>query len=402
MSTVSIIKTQGHDETAVLAAVRKALDAIGGISDIIKPGYKVLINPNLVAPGSDRFSGAVTRYEVCKAIYDICKEAGAEPFIAESSAAGVDTEKVIEFAEYTKLREQGYTVLDLKKEKKAVIPFPQGEIVQELDTWQPVVDADAIISVPVMKTHDQTEVTLGIKNLKGLIQDTEKKEFHKKGVFGGVVDINQCIPRVLTVVDGIVGQQGLGPIFGEPVPMDLIIASKDCVACDAVTGAVMGYEPEEVKVTRMAHERGLGEMNLDKIDIVGEKLADVRKRFKRASEVEIEGVPPFTKIEDAKACTGCKTTMISAIMDMKAQHIEHLLEGKTIVLGPVPKEQIPAGIKKEDLILMGVCTRHLWDMGTPCKGCPPNNAWFVQAVAGDRAQVQRRYATDDKAENPDA
>lgn len=55
MSTVSIIKTQGHDETAVLAAVRKSLDAIGGISDIIKPGYKVLINPNLVAPGSDRF-----------------------------------------------------------------------------------------------------------------------------------------------------------------------------------------------------------------------------------------------------------------------------------------------------------------------------------------------------------
>ena len=164
----------------------------------------------------------------------------------------------------------------------------------------------------------------------------------------------------------------------------------------------MGYEPEEVKVTKMAYERGLGEMHLDKIDIVGEKLADVRKRFKRASEVEIEGVPPFTKIEDAKACTGCKTTMISAIMDMKAQHIEHLLEGKTIVLGPVPKEQIPAGIKKEDLILMGVCTRHLWDMGTPCKGCPPNNAWFVQAVAGDRAQVQRRYATDDKAENPDA
>ena len=396
MSTVSIIKTQGHDETAVLAAVRKALDSIGGISDIIKPGYKVLINPNLVAPGSDRFSGAVTRYEVCKAIYDICKEAGAEPFIAESSAAGVDTEKVIEFAEYTKLREQGYTVLDLKKEKKAVIPFPQGEIVQELDTWQPVVDADAIISVPVMKTHDQTEVTLGIKNLKGLIQDTEKKEFHKKGVFGGVVDINHCVPRVLTGVDGIVGQQGLGPIFGEPVQRDLIIASKDCVACDAVTSAVMGYEPEEVKVTRMAHERGLGEMDLDKIDIVGEKLADVSKRFKRASEVEIEGVPPFTKIEDDKACTGCKTTMISAIMDMKAQHIEHLLEGKTIVLGPVPKERIPAGSKKEDLILMGVCTRHLWDMGTPCKGCPPNNVWFVQAVAGDRMKVGRRYAEDEK------
>ena len=394
MSTVSIIKTKNHSEEAIAEAVRKALDAIGGISDIIKPGFKVLINPNLVAPGSDRLSGAVTRYEVCKAIYDICKEAGAEPYIAESSAAGVDTEKVIEFAEYTKLRDQGYTVLDLKKQPRAVIESAQGEVVQRLDTWQPVVDADAIISVPVMKTHDQTEVTLGIKNLKGLIQDTEKKEFHKKGVFGGVVDLNQGIKRVLTVVDGIVGQQGLGPIFGEPVPMDLIIASKDCVACDAVTGAVMGYEPEEVKITKLAYERGLGEMNLDKIEVKGEPIAAVRKRFKRASEVEIEGVPPFTKIEDARACTGCKTTMISAIMDMKNQHIEHLLEGKTIVLGPVTKDQIPEGIKKEDLILMGVCTKPLWDMGTPCKGCPPNNVWFVQAVAGDRMEVGRRYATE--------
>lgn len=396
MSTVSIIKTTGQTEQAVLDAVRKAIDAIGGLSDIIKPGYKVLINPNLVATGENRFSGCVTRYEVCKTIADLVTEVGATPIIAESSAAGVDTEKVIEFAEYTKLREQGYTVLDLKKEEKVKMPVEGHDIITELWTWKPVAEADAIISVPVMKTHDQTEVTLGLKNLKGLIQDTEKKELHKLGVFGGVVDINATVKRVLTVVDGLVGQQGLGPIFGESVPMDLIIASKDPVAADAVTGAVMGYDPEEVKITKMAHERGLGEMDLQKIEIVGESLDSVKKRFKRASEVEIEGVPPFTKIEDAKACTGCKTTMISAIMDMKNQGIEHLLEGKTIVLGPVTKDQIPEGIAKEDLILMGVCTRELWDMGTPVKGCPPNNVWFVQAVAGDRMQVGRRYAADEK------
>lgn len=396
VSTVSIIKTTANTEAAIAEAVRKSIEKIGGLTDIIKPGYKVLINPNLVATGESRFSGCVTRYEVCKAIADLVKEVGGEPFIAESAAAGVDTEEVIAFAEYDKLREQGYTVLDLKKEKRVKIPVPHHDIVEELWTWEPVATADAIISVPVMKTHDQTDVTLGLKNLKGLIEDTEKKEFHKRGVFGGVVDINATVKRVLTVVDGLVGQQGLGPIFGESVPMDLIISSKDPVAADAVTSAVMGYEPEEVKITRLAYERGLGEMNLDKIDIVGESLDAVKRRFKRASEVEIEGVPPFTKIEDEKACTGCKTTMISAIMDMKSQGIEHLLEGKTIVLGPVPREQIPEGIAKEDLILMGICTRHLWDLGTPVKGCPPNNVWFVQAVAGDRMQVGRRYAAEEK------
>ena len=176
--------------------------------------------------------------------------------------------------------------------------------------------------------------------------------------------------------------------------MGLIIASKDPVAADAVTSAVMGYEPAEVKITRMAHERDLGEMDLEKIEIRGEKLDDVKRRFKRASEVEIDGVPPFRQIEDEKACTGCKTTLISAIMDMKSQHAEHLLEGKTIVLGPVSEDRIPAGVQKEDLILMGVCTRHLWDRGTPVKGCPPNNVWFVQAAAGDRMEIGRRYATE--------
>ena len=396
MSTVSIIKVQDNTEQAITKAVRQAVEAIGGLEDIIKPGFHVLINPNLVAKGQDRFSGAVTRYEVCKAIADMVKELGADPVIAESSAAGVDTEEVLRFAEYDKLREQGYAVLDLKKEKTIKIPAPKGHIVKELWTWEPVAKADAIISVPVMKTHDQTEVTLGIKNLKGLIQDGEKKQFHKLGVFGGVVDLNQAIPRVLTIVDGITGQEGLGPIFGEPVHMNLVIASKDCVAADAVTSAVMGYDPEEVRTTVEAHERGLGEMDLQKIDIKGEPIDTVKRRFKRATEVKIEGVPPFTIIEDAKACTGCKATLISAIMDMKAEHIEYLLEGKTIVLGPVTENRIPQDVKPENLIFMGACTAKLWSKGTPCKGCPPNNSWLIQAVAGDRMQIGRRYAQNEK------
>lgn len=111
-------------------------------------------------------------------------------------------------------------------------------------------------------------------------------------------------------------QEGLGPIFGKPVPMKLIIASKDLVAADAVTSNIMGYKPEEVKITRIAHERGLGEMDLDKIEVIGTQIADVQRRFERATEVKIEGLPPYTVIEDEKACTGCKATLVSALMDI--------------------------------------------------------------------------------------
>ncbi|MCC9294907.1 DUF362 domain-containing protein [Clostridium sp. WLY-B-L2] len=397
MSTVSIVKTNGNAEKDIDAAVRKSVEMIGGLKDIIRPGNIVLINPNLVAPGKDRLSGAVTRYEVCKSIADITKELGAEPIIAESSAAGVDTEKVMEFGGYDKLRERGYKVVDLKRSTREKIKCENGKIVQVLESWELVAKADVIISVPVMKTHDQTEVTLGIKNLKGLIHDSQKKRFHQLGVMQGVVDINQCLKPKLTIIDGIVGQEGLGPIFGDPVKLGLIIASKDPVAADSVGSAIMGYDPNDIKITKFAYERGLGEMNLDKIDIKGESIESVKHRFKRASETELEGVPHFTKIEDAAACTGCKNTLISAIMDMKNDHIEHLLKGKTIVLGPVSEEKIPKDIKKEDLILLGKCTKHLERYGTHVMGCPPNNIWVVNAIAGDKAKVARRYATEEDA-----
>jgi len=400
MSTVSIVKTNGNDEKDIDVAVRKALELIGGVEDIIKPGYKVLINPNLVAPAKERLSGAVTRYEVCKAIADVVKELGAIPVIAESSAAGVDTEKVIKFAEYDKLRDLGYEVVDLKKAEKAEIRLENGVIVKDLNTWKLVADADVIISVPVMKIHDQTDVTLGIKNLKGLINDKQKREFHQLGVFDGVVDIIQCLKPQLVVMDGTIAQEGLGPVFGEPVDLGLIIASKDIVAGDAVGSTVMGYEnPRDIKITRIANERGLGEIDLDKIEVKGERIEDVKRRFKRACEVEIEGVPPFTLIDDPSACTGCRTTIISAIMDMKNDNIQHLLEGKTIVIGMLPEEKLPKDIKKEDLILMGKCTKHLEKYGTHVKGCPPNNIWVVNAIAGEGNEVKRRYATEEGAKN---
>lgn len=400
MSTVSIVKTNGNAEKDINVAVRKALDLLGGLEDIIKPGYKVLIKPNLVAPAKERLSGAITRYEICKTIADVVKELGAEPIIAESSAAGVDTEKTIIFGEYDKLRTLGYEVVDLKKAKRQDIRMENGVIVNELGTWEQVANADVIISVPVMKIHDQTDVTLGIKNLKGLINDKQKREFHALGVFDGVVDIIQCLKPQLVVMDGTIAQEGLGPVFGEPVELGLILASKDIVAGDAVGSAVMGYDnPLDVKITRIAYERGLGEADLNKIEIKGEKLEDVRRRFKRASEVEIDGVPPFTLIDHPTACTGCRTTIISAIMDMKSDNIQYLLEGKTIVIGKLPEENIPKDIKKEDLILMGVCTRHLEKYGTYVKGCPPNNIWVVNAIAGDRLEVGRRYATEEGASN---
>ena len=392
-STVSIVKTDCYDAEKIMADVRKAVELIGGMASVVKPGNKVLIKPNFAAIPVERLSGAISRWEVCKAVADLVTEAGGEPFIAESSAAGVDTEKVIEFCEYDKLREQGYQVIDLKREKLCKMPVENGLLLKELNTWEPVRDADVIISVPVMKTHDQTEVTLGMKNLKGLIHDTQKKWFHSNGVQEGVVDINATLKPALVVVDGTIAQEGYGPLFGDKVEMGVLVASKDIVAGDAVTSMLMEYKPEEVGIIRIAaRDAQIGEMDIENIEVAGEAIETTKRTFKRAFEVEIPGLPPYDLILTEGACTGCRNTVISAIMDMKNDGIEHTLEGKTIIAGPIDK--LPEGVDPKNIVLIGKCTMPHRDEATWVPGCPPNNIFVERGISGV-TEVKRRYATDE-------
>lgn len=390
MSIVSIHKTKGDDYQNIRTAVRAAIADCGGLGDIVKPGYTVLLKPNFCATPADRLSGGITRWEVVKAVAELVKEAGAEPVIAESAAAGVNTEDVIKKCEYDHLRDEGFRVVDLKPTPKIKIPVENGKIIEAMNTWELVKEADAIISIPVLKTHDQTEVTLGMKNLKGLIDDTQKKLFHTIGVVNGVVDIIQTVKPVLCVIDGTYGQQGLGPIFGETIKMDLILASKDIVACDAVGSVVMGYDVNEPMITVEAHSRGLGEKDLNKIEVRGESLSSVKTRFKRSNEVEIPGLPPYQLIFDDGACTGCRNTVISALMDLKSQNLSHYLEGKILVVGPV--KELPPNSTPENTVLIGKCTNHLKGKGRAVVGCPPGNVFVVQGIVGDAMQVGRRYS----------
>jgi uncharacterized protein (DUF362 family) len=113
----------------------------------------------------------------------------------------------------------------------------------------------------------------------GMLPDKLKFKYHAKGISKVVVDINTVIKPVLTVIDGFVAMEGKGPTDGTPVKMDLIIAGKDVVATDATGARVMGIDPHEISHIRGASEKGLG--NIDNIEIVGERLEDVKRVFKR-------------------------------------------------------------------------------------------------------------------------
>ena len=169
--------------------------------------------------------------------------------------------------------------LNLRHIKDRVkIAIPNGETLKGI-TVPRVVTESAIISAAKLKTHMSTKVTLGMKNMFGLLPDKFKGKYHAKGISKVVVDINTVLKPVLTVIDGFVAMEGKGPTDGTPVKMDLIIAGKDVVATDAIAARTMGMDPMEISHIRKAYQKGLG--NIDNIEIIGSKLEDVSREFKR-------------------------------------------------------------------------------------------------------------------------
>ena len=388
-SKVSIVKTSPNpDYEQIRAAVEKAVNLLGGIGQIVKPGQKVLINPSLVATLTRREQATITLPEVTRAVADVVKNTGARPIIAESSAIGINTEKVISESGYKQIREMGYKVIDLKKTAVTMLPVQNGKIFTEIQTYELVKEADVIIPVAKLKTHDQAELTLSIKKLKGLLTDKYKREFHQRGVFEGCIDWFSALRPKLAVVDAIYCQEGLGPVFGKSVEMDLIIAGCDLVAVDAVCGYIAGFEPEEVPITTEAVRRGLGVADRKDIEVLGEPIESVSRRFMRVLEDERLKIEGLNLLYGGITCSGCRMGIMSSLFDMKEANQLSYLQGIAIVTGD---PEIPEYILEDSLVTVGRCVSLEKRSKRHVKGCPPNNLDIVKAIIGDRATAERHW-----------
>lgn len=382
-SAVSVRKTESDGLAGIRAAVRQAAEDLGGLEDIIRPCDRVLIKPNMVAVPEARLSGAVTRWEVCLAAAEIVKEYGGRPAVAESASVGADTRDVILFCGYNNIREAGIPVVDLKTDGGR-----EYRLSENVTTWEFVTQADVIITVPVMKTHDQCGITLGMKNMKGVMPDSSKKMFHRRGLVERVVELNSVIRPSLEIVDGTYAAEGMGPVFGDTKRKDLIIVSKDIVACEAVCGKIMGFGPEEVPITAAAGAAGLGTADLNEIEVIGERIGDVAERFVRSHETVIEGLPEsFGMIFDETACTGCRNSVMSALTDMRDEDLLGYTQDLSVIAGR-PGSGAPEDPDPEHVVCVGACAeRYAHDHGLRiAEGCPPRNNTVVNTMLRGRAE----------------
>jgi uncharacterized protein (DUF362 family) len=272
-SQVAIVKGErGH------APVFKALDLIN-YKNALAGWDKVLIKVNFITIKAWD-TGATTDPMVVEAIIKKLKDLPVKVYVVESDATITSVDRAFERTGMKDMcNRNGVECLNLGAVKdKVKLAIPEGEALKSI-TVPRLVTESAVISAAKLKTHSATGVTLGMKNMFGLLPDKYKAKYHLKGISKVIVDINTVLKAKLTVIDGFVGMEGSGPVDGEPVQMNLIIAGTDTVATDATACRVMGIDPQEIKHIRKAHEKGLG--NIDDIQVIGEKLETVTRPFKR-------------------------------------------------------------------------------------------------------------------------
>jgi uncharacterized protein (DUF362 family) len=273
-SKVAIVKgDRGHEP------VFKALDVID-YKSALASCERILIKVNFICDKTWD-TGATTDPIVVEAIINKIKALPAKIYVVESDATMTNADTAFERTGMKAMCEHnGVEYLNLRHVKERVkLEVPGGEALKTL-TVPRIVTESAIISAAKLKTHANTTVTLGMKNMFGLLPDKFKGKYHLKGINKVITDINTVLKPALTVIDGFVGLEGSGPIDGTPVPMNLIIAGTDVVATDATASRIMGIDPHDIKHIQRAYEKGLG--NIDDVQVIGEKIEKVKRAFKRA------------------------------------------------------------------------------------------------------------------------
>jgi uncharacterized protein (DUF362 family) len=367
-SVVSVVRV-GED---VEAAVREAIQMAGGLEDLISSRSRVLIKPNIAS--RDRSgTGKVTDARVTEAVTKIVQ--GKKPariVIGEGSAVGFDfpdlqdTMMALEESGTRAAAEKlGVPVVDLNRDSHREVEIPGAFVMKTVKIARTVLESDVIVSVPVMKTHIRSAVTLSLKNMKGVMPGGEKRKTHQLGLELAIADLNSVVKPHFAVVDGLVGMEGLWEYPDDCVRVGVVGASRDPVALDSVFARVMGVEAREVMHLQYCQARGLGIADPERIDVVGVPVGEIRHPFRPAFEVVKSRYPGLTILAE-KACTGCVNELISTLIYIRlAQQVDRL-NGLTVVLGEAPE-----AFSGENAVVIGKCARKLEDRFPFVPGCPP-------------------------------
>ena len=279
LSRVAIVKGERG-----LEPVYRAMDLIP-YREALEPWDTVLVKPNLITSHTYE-TGITTDPVVIEAVINRVHELGKKAIVVETEGGITSPDEAIHTTGMMEVIERlGAEYVNMRKlEDKVELVVDDPRKVRKFKVARMATE-NAIITVPTMKTLHHTSITMGLKNMFGMITTRRKYTMHVHGMNNVIYDIVKTLPPHLSVIDGFYGKEGKGPWQGEPVKMDTIITSVDAVAADATAARCIGINPETIDHVKWLHEAGIGEIN--DVEIVGDSIGAVYREWDRALDAKL-------------------------------------------------------------------------------------------------------------------
>jgi len=397
MKPVVYVARSKLDPESITATVFKMLDQLWSIvKPKIESRSRILVKPNLTID-KPWDTGATTCPYIVEAIVRWLQmnTNNCEVIIGEGSMLGVDTFKAFEACGYLELADKlNVELIDLNRQPTATIKIPDGIVLKSIDIAKTVLESNFIINVAKLKTHILTLVSLGMKNMKGVLPYRSKKIIHFLGLDHGIVDLNSVVKPNLTVIDGLIGMEGLGPLIGKAVKLGVIIAGFNVVSVDSIASYVMGIDPYDILHIRYAGERGLGIIELDKVEVYGADPSNVRIPFKLPPRSIVDEYPGVHFIL-GDPCSGCVGSVVTALNVMKeTAELRMLIDTYgclTVAIGPKARLE---GSGMGLTVVCGRCLYHMSGKGVFIPGCPPQS-YLIRDILRSKIGLPPIYVGED-------
>ena len=251
--------------------VARVLEPLGGINSFVKTGENVVIKPNMAWDRTPA-QAANTHPLVVKALVELSLDAGAKKVMVFDRTCNEERRCYVNSGiqeVMAAIKDNRLKFIHPDSRKFIPVNIKRGKAVKKLEIYKDALEADTYINVPVAKHHSLSRLTLGLKNSMGVLGGNRGQMHHDLGQ--KLADLATVVRPKLTVIDATRILLRNGPQGGNTADvkiMDTVIASTDPVACDAYATTLFDLRPDAISSTVAAYELGLGEMELERMQII--------------------------------------------------------------------------------------------------------------------------------------
>jgi uncharacterized protein (DUF362 family) len=321
-------------------------------------------------------TGITAHPQVVAAAIDAFRESGGDVAVGESPITGVAALDAFENSGIAAVaKRRNCPLIDMDVRRYVAFEILDGVAITSLKVCREIAEYDVIVSIPVMKTHMHTGVTLSVKNMKGCLWRRCKVDLHMLPQLAGheerpldiaIADMSSVLRPHLSIIDGTIGMEGLGPSAGAPKSLGVVLAGVDAFATDSLACGIMGLSAHDVPHLRIGAQRGYGVIDLDSIRAYPQNWKDVQNSFALPPDelsIEFSGF----NILDQQSCSACQSTLFMFLKKYGQQLRNSASDEKaiTIAIGK-GHEALPSGT-----LCVGNCTAKHKDCGKFVSGCPP-------------------------------